>query len=27
VARENATNKDWIIGIPLIAQGPKGRGK
>ena len=27
VARENATNKDWIIGVPLIAQGPKGRGK
>jgi gluconolactonase len=27
VARENATNKDWIIGVPLIAQGPRGRGK
>jgi gluconolactonase len=25
VSREG--NKDWIIGIPLIAQGPKGRGK
>jgi len=27
VARDNAQNKDWIIGIPLIAQGPKGRAK
>jgi gluconolactonase len=27
VARENATNKDWIIGIQTIAQGPKGRAK
>ena len=27
VARENAQNKDWILGIPTIAQGPKGRGK
>ena len=27
VSRENATNKDWIIAIPMIAQGPKGRGK
>ena len=27
VVRENATNKDWIIAIPMIAQGPKGRGK
>jgi gluconolactonase len=27
VARDNATNKDWLIAIPLIAQGPKGRGK
>jgi len=27
VARENAENKDWIIAIPMIAQGPKGRGK
>ena len=27
VSRDNATNKDWIIGIPMIAQGPKGRGK
>ena len=27
VARDNPTNKDWIIGVPLIAQGPKGRGK
>jgi gluconolactonase len=25
VSREG--NKDWIIGVPLIAQGPKGRGK
>jgi sugar lactone lactonase YvrE len=27
VSRDNAQNKDWIIGIPMIAQGPKGRGK
>ncbi len=27
VSRENATNKDWIIAIQTIAQGPKGRGK
>jgi gluconolactonase len=27
VARDNPTNHDWIIGIPLLAQGPKGRGK
>jgi len=27
VSRDNATNKDWIIAIPLLAQGPKGRGK
>jgi sugar lactone lactonase YvrE len=27
VARDNAQNKDWIIAIPMIAQGPKGRGK
>jgi gluconolactonase len=27
VSRDNATNKDWIIAIPMIAQGPKGRGK
>jgi gluconolactonase len=27
VARDNAQNKDWIIGIQTIAQGPKGRGK
>jgi gluconolactonase len=27
VARDNPTNKDWIIGIQMIAQGPKGRGK
>lgn len=27
VARDNATNKDWILGIQLLAQGPKGRGK
>ena len=27
VARDNAQNKDWIIALPMIAQGPKGRGK
>jgi len=27
VARDNAQNKDWIIAIPTIAQGTKGRGK
>ena len=27
VSRDNATNKDWIMAIQLIAQGPKGRGK
>ncbi|MBV9769041.1 MAG: SMP-30/gluconolactonase/LRE family protein [Bryobacterales bacterium] len=27
VSRDNAQNKDWIIAIPVIAQGPKGRGK
>lgn len=27
VSRDNAQNKDWIIAIPTIAQGPKGRGK
>jgi len=27
VSRDNATNKDWIIAIQTIAQGPKGRGK
>ncbi len=27
VARDNAQNKDWIIAIQMIAQGPKGRGK
>jgi len=27
VSRDNALNKDWIIGIQLLAQGPKGRGK
>ena len=27
VSRDNAQNKDWIIGIEMIAQGPKGRGK
>jgi sugar lactone lactonase YvrE len=27
VARDNAQNKDWIIAIPMMAQGPKGRGK
>ena len=27
VARDNAQNKDWIIALPMIAKGPKGRGK
>ena len=27
VARDNAQNKDWIIAIQMIAQGPKGRAK
>jgi len=27
VERENAEDKDWIIAIQMIAQGPKGRGK
>jgi gluconolactonase len=27
VSRDNAKNKDWIIAISTIAQGPKGRGK
>ena len=27
VARDNAQNKDWILAIQTIAQGPKGRGK
>lgn len=27
VSRDNAQNKDWIIAIDMIAQGPKGRGK
>src|SRR3984957_15089109 len=27
VSRDNALNKDWIIAIRMIAQGPKGRGK
>ncbi len=27
VSRDNATNKDWIIGIQMISQGPKGRAK
>jgi gluconolactonase len=27
VSRDNPTNKDWILGIQMIAQGPKGRGK
>jgi gluconolactonase len=27
VARDNPMNKDWIIAIDMIAQGPKGRGK
>jgi sugar lactone lactonase YvrE len=27
VSRDNALNRDWIIAIPMIAQGAKGRGK
>ena len=27
VARDNALNKDWILALPMLAQGPKGRGK
>jgi gluconolactonase len=27
VSRDNAQNKDWIIAIQMLAQGPKGRGK
>lgn len=27
VSRDNAQNKDWIIAIEMVAQGPKGRGK
>ena len=27
VARENTENKDWILAIPMLAQGAKGRGK
>jgi gluconolactonase len=27
VSRDGAMNKDWIIAIPMIAQGPKSRGK
>lgn len=27
VSRDNAQNKDWIISIQTLAQGPKGRGK
>lgn len=27
VARDNAQNKDWIIAIEMLAQGPKGRAK
>lgn len=27
VERDGAQNKDWIVAIPMIAQGPKGRGK
>jgi len=27
VSRDGAQNKDWIIAIPMMAQGPKGRGK
>jgi gluconolactonase len=27
VARDGAQNKDWILTIQMMAQGPKGRGK
>ena len=27
VERDNAQNKDWIIAIQMVAQGPKGRAK
>ncbi len=27
VSRDNVLNKDWIIAIQMLAQGPKGRGK
>jgi len=27
VSRDNAQNKDWIIAIQMVAQGPKGRAK
>jgi gluconolactonase len=27
VSRDNKLNKDWIIMLQMIAQGPKGRGK
>lgn len=27
VSRDNRQNKDWIITLDMIAQGPKGRGK
>ena len=27
VSRDNALDKDWIIGIQMISQGPKDRGK
>jgi gluconolactonase len=27
VSRDNMLNKDWIIAIQMLAQGPKGRGK
>jgi gluconolactonase len=27
VSRDNAQNKDWIIAIKMLSQGPKGRGK
>jgi gluconolactonase len=27
VSRDNAQNKDWIIALDMMAQGPKGRGK
>jgi len=27
VARDNAMDRDWIIALPMIAQGAKPRGK
>jgi gluconolactonase len=27
VSRDNGQNKDWIIALEMLAQGPKGRGK